>query len=103
MIWFLIFVAGLITFFTRYSMIAFVDPNTLSKTTKKILTFIPSAVFPAIIFPAIFLNDKGLFVGFQTPEVWAFCFSIIIGYLTKNIIITIFFGLIFYWSLIYFF
>jgi branched-subunit amino acid transport protein len=41
MIWFWIFVAGLITFFTRYSMIAFIDPSILSKNTKKVLTYVP--------------------------------------------------------------
>ena len=69
MIWFWIFIAGLITFFTRYSMIAFINPDVLSKNTKKILTYVPSAVFPAIIFPAVFLNSKGYLVSIDNPQI----------------------------------
>ena len=99
MTWVWIFIAGLVTFLTRFSMIAFVDPKTLSTNTKKILTYVPSAVFPAIIFPAVFLDKQGLFLSMNHPQILAFSVAIIIGYLFKNIILTIFSGLISYWVL----
>ena len=55
MIWTSMIIAGIITFLMRYSLIAIIKPESLSVTTKKVLTYVPSAVFPAIIFPAIFL------------------------------------------------
>ena len=101
MIWFRIFIAGLITFFTRYSMIAFIDPNVLSKNTKKVLTYVPSAVFPAIIFPAVFLNSKGYLVSIENPQIWAFMIAVVIGYFFKNILLTIISGLFSFWLFIF--
>ena len=101
MIWFWIFIAGLITFFTRYSMIAFINPDILSKNTKKILTYVPSAVFPAIIFPAVFLNSKGLLVSFENPQIWAFMIAVVIAYFFKNIFLTIISGLLSFWLFIF--
>ena len=101
MIWFWIFIAGLITFFTRYSMIAFINPNVLSKNTKKILTYVPSAVFPAIIFPAVFLNSRGYLVSIDNPQIWAFLIALIIGYFFKNILLTIISGLLSFWLFIF--
>ena len=101
MIWFWIFIAGLITFFTRYSMITFIDPDVLSKNTKKVLTYVPSAVIPAIIFPAIFLNSQGLLVSIESPKVLAFLVAVVIGFFFKNIFLTIFFGLATYWIIFF--
>ena len=101
MIWFCIFIAGLITFFTRYSMIAFINPNVLSKNTKKVLTYVPSAVFPAIIFPAVFLNSKGYLVSIENPQIWAFMIAVVIGYFFKNILLTIISGLFSFWLFIF--
>ena len=101
MIWFWIFIAGLITFFTRYSMITFIDPNVLSKNTKKVLTYVPSAVFPAIIFPAVFFNSKRYLVSIDNPQIWAFLIALIIGYFFKNILLTIISGLLSFWLFIF--
>ena len=101
MIWFWIFIAGLITFFTRYSMIAFINPDILSKNTKKVLTYVPSAVFPAIIFPAVFLNSKGYPVSIENPQIWAFMIAVVIGYFFKNIFLTIISGLFSFWLFIF--
>ena len=42
------------------------DPNTGKKEmfnnrVREVLSYVPSAIFPAIIFPAIFLDDLGMF------------------------------------------
>ena len=57
--WSLIIYCGLITFLTRFSMIALLKKDTFSKKTKKILSYVPSAIFPAIIFPLVFLDNNG--------------------------------------------
>ena len=82
-------------------MIAFIDPNVLSKNTKKALTYVPSAVFPAIIFPAVFLNSKGYLVSIDNPQIWAFLIALIIGYFFKNILLTIISGLLSFWLFIF--
>ena len=101
MIWLWIFIAGVVTFLTRYSLISFINPKTLSDTSKKVLTYVPSAVFPAIIFPAVFLDKNGFFVSIENPQVWAFILAILVGYYFKNIILTIISGLVGYWAILF--
>ena len=101
MIWTWIFIAGIITFLTRYSMIALIKPKTLNETTKKALTYVPSAVFPAIIFPAVFLYKQGDFIYILSPQILAFFVAVIVGYLSKNVILTIASGLISFWIFSY--
>ena len=97
MIWFWVLIAGVVTFLTRYSMITFINPKTLSKTSKEVLKYVPSAVFPAIIFPAIFLDQKGYFLNSNSPQIWGFLIAAIFGYFFNNIILTIVSGLVSFW------
>ena len=101
MTWLSIIVAGILTYFTRMTMITLVNRDILGDKIKAVLEYVPSAVFPAIIFPAIFLNDYGLFVEINDPKIFAAIVAVIVGYLSKNIIATISSGLISYWFLIF--
>jgi len=65
------------------------------------LSYVPSAIFPAIIFPPIFLDSTGSLDLESNPKILAAIFAIIVGYFSKNIIATIFAGLILYWFLIF--
>ena len=71
MTWLSIIIAGLLTYFTRMAMIALVSREMLSERFKEVLAYVPSAVFPAIIFPAIFINDYGAFVEIHDPKIFA--------------------------------
>jgi len=99
--WSLIIYAGIITFVTRFSMIFLLKKDILNDKAKKILSFVPAAIFPAIIFPPIFLDDTGSVDIENNPKILAAIFAIIVGYFSKNIIATIFAGLISYWFLIF--
>jgi branched-subunit amino acid transport protein len=99
--WLSIIVAGVITYFTRMTMIALFDRNMLGDKIKAVLEYVPSAVFPAIIFPAIFINDYGTFIEMNDPKIFGAIVAVIVGYFTKNIIATIISGLISYWFLIF--
>ena len=101
--WSLIIYAGIITFVTRFSMIFLLKEDILNNKAKKILSFVPAAIFPAIIFPPIFLDNNGTVDLENNPKILAAIFAIIVGYLSKNIIATIFAGLISYWFLIFFY
>jgi len=101
MTWLSIIVAGVLTYFTRMTMIALVDRDTLGDKIKAVLEYVPSAVFPAIIFPAIFINDIGSFVDMNDPKIFGAIVAIIVGYFSKNIIATILTGLLSYWFLIF--
>ena len=102
MTWFSIIIAGILTYFTRMTMIALVDRDLLGDKIKAVLEYVPSAVFPAIIFPAIFINDYGLFVEINDPKIFAAVVAVIAGYFSKNIIVTISSGLISYWFVIFY-
>tara|TARA_Y200000002_G_scaffold349666_1_gene326471 strand:+ start:13 stop:336 length:324 start_codon:yes stop_codon:yes gene_type:complete len=100
--WALIIYCGLITYLTRFSMIALIKKEMFNDRIREILTYVPSAIFPAIIFPAIFINDIGLIEIEGNLKIIAAIIAMIIGVITRSIIATIFSGLISYWFLIFF-
>ena len=102
MTWLSIIIAGILTYFTRMTMIALVDKDMLGDKIKAVLEYVPSAVFPAIIFPAIFINDYGSFVEMNDPKIFGAIVAVIIGFFSKSIIATIISGLVSYWFLIFF-
>ena len=102
-IWISIIIAGVINYLSRLGSVLLIKPERLNENTKKILSYVPSAVFPAIIFPAVFLNESNTIVQINDPKIIGFIVSIIIGYLSKSIITTIIFGLLSYWLVIFLF
>ena len=101
MSWSSVIIAGILTYLTRTTMITLVDRRVLSTKLIQVLGYVPSAVFPAIIFPAIFFNDYGNLIELGDPKIYGAIVAIVVGYLSKNIIATIFSGLISYWLIIF--
>ena len=99
--WLLIIYCGLITFLTRFSMLALLKREMFNDRIREILSFVPSAVFPAIIFPAIFLDNSGDFQLENNPKIVAAIIAMLIGIISQNIIATIISGLASYWFLIF--
>ena len=99
--WALIIYCGLITFFTRFSMIALLKKEMFNNRIREVLSYVPSAIFPAIIFPAIFIDEMGFLQFENNPKILASIIAVIIGTLSKNIIATIVAGLAVYWFLIF--
>jgi len=103
MTWLSITIAGILTYFTRMTMIVLVRRDLLSEKIKAVLAYVPSAVFPAIIFPAIFINDYGTYIQMNDPKIFGALVAIIVGYFSRNVIATIFSGLLSYWIIIFVF
>ena len=99
--WALIIYCGIITYLTRFLMIAILKKEMFNNSIREVLSYVPSAIFPAIIFPAIFLDDLGQFQFENNPKILAAAIAMIIGILSRNIIATIFSGLASYWFLIF--
>ena len=99
--WALIVSCGIITFLTRFSMIALLKKEMFNDRARQVLSYVPTAIFPAIIFPAIFLDNTGLIQIEDNPKILAAVIAMIIGIMTKNILATIFSGLASYWFLIF--
>ena len=102
MTWLSIIIAGILTYFMRMTMIALVDRDMLGDRIKAVLAYVPSAVFPAIIFPAIFINDYGTFIEMNDPKIFGATVAIVVGYFSRNVIATILSGLISYWIILFF-
>ena len=99
--WALIIYCGIITYLTRFSMIAILKKEMFNNRVREVLSYVPSAIFPAIIFPAIFLDDLGVFQFEDNPKILAAAIAMTIGILSRNIIATIISGLASYWFLIF--
>ena len=98
-----IIAAGILTYFTRMTMIALISRDMLGDKIKAVLEYVPSAVFPAIIFPGIFINDFGTFIEMNDPKIFGALVAVAVGYFSKNVIATIFSGLLSYWLIIFVF
>ena len=99
--WALIICCGLITYLTRFSMIALIKKEMFNDRIREVLSYVPSAIFPAIIFPAIFLDNSGLILTEDNPKIIAAIIATIIGIFSRSIIATIFSGLASYWFIIF--
>ena len=99
--WALILYCGLITYLTRFSMIALIKKEMFNDRVRQVLSYVPSAIFPAIIFPAIFLDSSGSILIEDNPKIMAALIATLIGIFSRSIIATIFSGLASYWFLIF--
>ena len=97
----LIIYCGLITFLTRFSMIALLKKEMFNDRIREVLSYVPSAIFPAIIFPAIFLDSAGSIQIEDNPKILAAFIATIVGIFIRNTVATIFSGLTSYWFLIF--
>jgi len=91
---------GVGTFFVRFSLMLIMDKLTVSDAVQRMLRFIPVAVLPALIAPAIFLHREGgdiSFAGWERSV--AAMVAVIVAYKTKNILATIASGMVTLWSL----
>ena len=103
MTWLSIIIAGIVTYFARMTMVALVSRDMMGDKIKAVLAYVPSAVFPAIIFPGVFINDYGTFIEMNDPKIFGALVAIIVGYFSRNVIATILSGLFSYWVIIFIF
>ena len=103
MTWFSIIVSGIVTYFSRMAMVALIDREMLGTKVKEVLNYVPAAVFPAIIFPGVFFNDFGSFVEYSDPKIYGAIVALVVGFYSRNVILTIASGLASYWFLIFIF
>ena len=82
-------------------MIALIKKEMFNDRIREVLSYVPSAIFPAIIFPAIFLDNSGSILIGDNPKIIAALIATLIGIFSRSIIATIFSGLASYWFLIF--
>ena len=82
-------------------MIALIKKEMFNDRVRQVLSYVPSAIFPAIIFPAIFLDSSWSILIEDNPKILAALIATLIGIFSRSIIATIFSGLASYWFLIF--
>ena len=82
-------------------MIALIKKEMLNDRIRQVLSYVPTSIFPAIIFPAIFLDNSGSLLTEDNPKILAALIATLIGIFSRSIIATIFSGLASYWFLIF--
>ena len=88
----LIIYCGLITFLTRFSMIALLKKEMFNDRIREVLSYVPSAIF---------LDNVGSIELENNPKIIAAIIAMFVGIFTRNIIATIFSGLASYWFMIF--
>ena len=99
MIWATMAVSGLVTFLLRFSVIYQVKSSNLPGWLGNILKYVPTSVFAALIFPAVFLEESGSLQFIGNLKVFAALAALAVAILMKNVIITITTGMIVLWTL----
>ena len=102
MTWLSILIAGFVTYLSRMTMVTLIKREMLNSKIKEVLVYVPSAVFPAIIFPGVFFNDFGSFVEITDPKIYGATVALVVGFYSRNVIATIVSGLLSYWFIIFF-
>tara|TARA_B100001939_G_scaffold310475_1_gene292432 strand:- start:256 stop:561 length:306 start_codon:yes stop_codon:yes gene_type:complete len=98
-IWTYTIIIGVLTFLSRYVVTAYANTKTYSETTKKVLSYVPSAVFPSLIFPAVFYENNSLVL--FSSEIQAFILAFIVSVIFKNIFLTVSVGILSYILIIF--
>jgi branched-subunit amino acid transport protein len=83
----------LVTFATRYPVLAILSKAPLPDTIFRALKFVPPAVLAAIIMPEVLLPDGKLQVSFTNAPLVASLIATIVAWRTKNLLLTIIIGM----------
>ena len=87
----------LVTFATRYPVLAILSKAPLPDTVFKALKYVPPAVLAAIIMPEVLLPDGKLQVSYTNAPLIASLIATIVAWRTKNLLLTILIGMSALW------
>jgi branched-subunit amino acid transport protein len=93
-IWITIIVAGLLTFGIRLSFILLMEKWNPPAWLERSLRYVPPAVLCAIIFPELLIRDGIFFLSFDNSRLLAGLVAGLVGWRTKNVLITIAAGML---------
>ena len=93
-IWLVMLLSGLITFGMRFSLIYLFGRFQIPETLRKALHYVPPAVLSALIFPALFLGERGLYLSLENTRLLAGLAAIVVAWFSKNTLVTIIAGMV---------
>jgi len=91
--WLTILLLGIGTFLIRCSFIYLSSRLKINDFVKNALSFIPSAIFPALITPMVFFHEGHSSILFTKERLFALLLATVVAYKTRNVLITIISGL----------
>ncbi len=98
-VWTMILSTGLISFVIRFVPIALLARFDLPRWLKRALIYVPSAVMPAIIAPALFFPGGAPTIVLDTPRLAAAALAILIAWWTRSVLWTVVVGMGALWAL----
>ncbi len=93
-IWLTMLLGGAITFAIRMSFIYLFGRIAVPETVQKALKFVPPAVLSAIIAPELFMPAGQLDLSLGNHDLIAGLVAIVVGWRTKNTLITLLAGMV---------
>ncbi len=93
-LWIVILIAGLLTFGTRLSFILLLHRIKVPGWFMRALRFVPMAVLSAIILPELATRNSTLDLSLHNPQFYAGAIAILVAWRTKNVLLTIFTGMV---------
>lgn len=90
---------GLVTFTLRVSFIAFSERLKMPPLVQRALRFVPVAVLPAIVVPALVFREGSLELALSNERLLAGVLAGVVAWYSKSIIWTLLAGMIALWTL----
>jgi branched-subunit amino acid transport protein len=91
--WLMIIGGGVITYCIRLSLILFMEKLSIPTWFKRALRFVPVAVFSALIFQMVFVQDTGMNISPTNPRLISGILAALVAWRTRSILLTILVGM----------
>ncbi|MDD5468980.1 MAG: AzlD domain-containing protein [Anaerolineales bacterium] len=91
--WLILLGGGLLTYLTRLSFILLLERVAVPSLLRRALTYIPVAVFSAIIFQMVFVPEGSALVTWQNPRLLSGVLAAAVAWRTKSVLLTILVGM----------
>ena len=101
MIWVTMIAAGLLTFMMRLSFIWLFGRLELPNWLMRALSYVPVAVFCAIIFPEVLAPGGELSLAFSNPRLPAAMAAVLVAWKTRSVVWVVVVGMGVLWLLTY--
>ena len=77
----------------------FLEKQRLAPWLERSLRYVPAATLAGLVFPALLLQNNKLALSISNDRLIAGILAAIIAYYTRNVLVTIIFGLVVLWIL----
>jgi len=99
MIWTIMIITGLLTFFMRFIMLSGIAPRKLPAIYGEASNFIPIAVLTAIIVPAVLTGEDNNIMLLDNSHLPAAIVAVVVALISRSVVLTIGVGLSTLWLL----